>query len=53
MISVNRFCWVNSLREDVQDLALPIDLARYSRKGLVFAKVEAGLIRRRRELAAI
>ena len=29
-----------------------IDLKRYSRKSLVFARVEAGLIRRRRELAA-
>jgi len=29
-----------------------IDLDRYSRKSLVFARVEAGLIRRRRELAA-
>ena len=31
---------------------LSIDLNRYSRKSLVFARVEAGLIRRRRELAA-
>lgn len=31
---------------------LSIDLARYQRKSLVFARVEAGLIRRRRELAA-
>jgi hypothetical protein len=30
---------------------LSIDLNRYSRKSLVFARVEAGLIRRRRELA--
>jgi hypothetical protein len=29
-----------------------IDLTRYRRKSLVFARVEAGLIRRRRELAA-
>ena len=32
---------------------LSIDLARYRRKSLVFARVEAGFIRRRRELAAI
>jgi endonuclease III len=31
---------------------LSIDLGRYNRKSLVFARVEAGLIRRRRELAA-
>jgi endonuclease III len=31
---------------------LAIDLDHYSRKSLVFARVEAGLIRRRRELAA-
>jgi endonuclease III len=31
---------------------LRIDLAHYCRKSLVFARVEAGLIRRRRELAA-
>jgi hypothetical protein len=31
---------------------LSIDLDRYSRKSLLFARVEAGLIRRRRELAA-
>ena len=31
---------------------LSIDLNRYRRKSLVFARVEAGLIRRRRELAA-
>jgi hypothetical protein len=31
---------------------LSIDLDRYRRKSLVFARVEAGLIRRRRELAA-
>jgi endonuclease III len=31
---------------------LSIDLDRYSRKSLVFTRVEAGLIRRRRELAA-
>jgi len=31
---------------------LSINLNRYSRKSLVFARVEAGLIRRRRELAA-
>ena len=31
---------------------LSIDLDRYSRKSLMFARVEAGLIRRRRELAA-
>jgi endonuclease III len=31
---------------------LSIDLNRYSRKSLLFARVEAGLIRRRRELAA-
>ncbi len=31
---------------------LSIDLTRYKRKGLVFARVEAGLIRRRRELGA-
>ncbi len=30
----------------------PIDLDRYSRRSLMFARVEAGLIRRRRELAA-
>ena len=30
---------------------LSIDLARYCRKSLAFARVEAGLIRRRRELA--
>jgi endonuclease III len=32
---------------------LSIDLNRYSRKSLLFARVEAGLIRRRRELAAM
>jgi hypothetical protein len=32
---------------------LSIELACYSRKGLVFARVEAGLIRQRRELATI
>jgi len=34
----------------VEELArtLNIDLTRYGRKGLVFARVEAGLIRRRR-----
>ncbi len=32
---------------------LSINLNRYSRKSLVFARVEAGLIRRRRELAGI
>jgi hypothetical protein len=39
----------------VQQLAkrLSIDLACYSRKSLRFARVEAGLIRRRRELAAM
>jgi hypothetical protein len=39
----------------VEQLAkhLSIDLDRYSRKSLMFARVEAGLIRRRRELAAI
>jgi hypothetical protein len=31
---------------------LRIDLARYDRKSVAFARVEAGLIRRRRELAA-
>ena len=31
---------------------LSIDLNRYNWKSLVFARVEAGLIRRRRELAA-
>ncbi len=31
---------------------LSINLNRYSRKSLVFGRVEAGLIRRRRELAA-
>lgn len=31
---------------------LSIDLNRYSRRSLMFARVEAGLIRRRRELAA-
>jgi hypothetical protein len=31
---------------------LAIDLTRYKRKSLTFARVEAGLIRRRRELAA-
>lgn len=31
---------------------LSIDLDRYSRKSVVFTRVEAGLIRRRRELAA-
>jgi len=31
---------------------LSIDLARYKRKSLLFARVEAGLIRRRRELTA-
>jgi hypothetical protein len=31
---------------------LSIDLTRYKRKSLTFARVEAGLIRRRRELAA-
>ena len=31
---------------------LGVDLARYDRKSLIFARVEAGLIRRRRELAA-
>ncbi len=31
---------------------LSIDLTRYKRKGLLFARVEAGLIRRRRELGA-
>jgi len=31
---------------------LSIDLDRYDRKSLAFARVEAGLIRRRRELAA-
>lgn len=31
---------------------LSIDLARYKRKSLTFVRVEAGLIRRRRELAA-
>lgn len=31
---------------------LSVDLERYKRKTLVFARVEAGLIRRRRELAA-
>jgi hypothetical protein len=31
---------------------LSIDLSRYRRKSLVFARIEAGLIRRRRELAA-
>jgi hypothetical protein len=30
---------------------LRIDLARYDRKSVAFARVEAGLIRRRRELA--
>jgi hypothetical protein len=30
---------------------LSIDLTRYKRKSLTFARVEAGLIRRRRELA--
>ena len=30
---------------------LSIDLTRYKRKSLIFARVEAGLIRRRRELA--
>ncbi len=32
---------------------LSIDLRRYDRKTLVFARVEAGLIRHRRELAAL
>jgi len=31
---------------------LSIDLNRYNRKSLVFARIEAGLVRRRRELAA-
>jgi endonuclease III len=31
---------------------LGVDLARYDQKSLIFARVEAGLIRRRRELAA-
>jgi hypothetical protein len=31
---------------------LSIDFNRYRRKSVVFARVEAGLIRRRRELAA-
>jgi hypothetical protein len=31
---------------------LSVDLNRYSRKSMVFARVEAGLIRRRRRLAA-
>jgi hypothetical protein len=31
---------------------LSIDLTRYGRKRLIFARVEAGLIRRRRELGA-
>ena len=31
---------------------LSIDLRRYSRKSIIFARVEAGLVRRRRELAA-
>jgi endonuclease III len=37
----------------VEELAkrLSIDLGRYGRKSLTFARVEAGLIRRRRELA--
>jgi hypothetical protein len=32
---------------------LSIDLGRYGRKTLVFARLEAGLIRHRRDLAAL
>lgn len=52
-----RFIWAKADPDPlpaVKRLAkrLRIDLARYPRKSLAFARIEAGLIRRRRELAA-